>query len=289
MKKEISILKLFENDAKSILSAREKAKLLHDSSDIKASGNEIEVTIRNFLKRILAPKYYVSHGHLIDVYGKVSPQLDIIISDNNKLPSLFTAEDGTEYIPIDSVFAIGEIKSSYYKSKNYIRDFSNTIQNIKEVLYHEESINTAYGGISDKTTMRDIFLESNNRILNRIYSFMFFVDGSKFQLTNEANYLNTRDNIFLPNQITMLNKGLIFYGSFDEKIFSINKYPEDVVAENEDWIFGPQNIAGMNLALFYQWLLTHLENSHLERPGLDKYFSDFGIQKDPPPQKAKNI
>ena len=109
---------IFRQDAEALRAARETAMQIH-STDIRAAGNQVEAAVREYLRRMLEPRYHVTSGHLIDPESRVSPQIDIIIADNFGLPSLLTTQDGTEYIPITSVLAIGEVKSTYYKSKGY--------------------------------------------------------------------------------------------------------------------------------------------------------------------------
>ena len=92
------------------------------SQTSEAAGNEVEVSVRDYLRRMLPPRYYVTHGHLIDTTHRVSPQLDVIIADNFSLPSLLTTRDGTEYVPATSVLAIGEVKSTYYHSKRGLQE-----------------------------------------------------------------------------------------------------------------------------------------------------------------------
>ncbi len=143
--KQLDIPAIFKSDAEDIRRAREIALRVH-GHDIRAAGNEIEIAVRNYFKRMLPSRYYVTHGHLIDANGSVSNQLDIIIADNFGLPSLMKTKDDTEYIPIDSVYAIGEIKSTYYKSSKYVQGFSDVLETIKKNLYHEEIANTFYDG-----------------------------------------------------------------------------------------------------------------------------------------------
>jgi hypothetical protein len=113
--KKLDIASIFKSDADDLLKARDNAIKIH-GTDIRAAGNEVEISVREYFRRMLPPRYYVTHGHLIDINGQVSTQLDLIIADNSNLPSLLTTRDGTEYIPIDSVYAVGEDKSNYYKS-----------------------------------------------------------------------------------------------------------------------------------------------------------------------------
>jgi hypothetical protein len=111
--KTLDIPAIFKSDADDIIKCREDAIRIH-RSDNRAAGNEVEMCVRDYFHRMLPPRYYVTQGHLIDISGNVSSQLDVIVSDNFNLPSLQTTKDGTGYIPIDSVYYCGEIKSTYY-------------------------------------------------------------------------------------------------------------------------------------------------------------------------------
>ena len=92
METHLNLDRIFTSDAKALVGAREKARTVH-KSDIRAAGNEVEVAVRDYLRRMLPPRYYVTHGHLIDTAHRVSPQLDVIIVDNFSLPSLLTTKD----------------------------------------------------------------------------------------------------------------------------------------------------------------------------------------------------
>ena len=106
----------FASDASELAQAHERAKIAHPSN-IRAAGDEVEEAVRSYLQRMLPPSYRVTKGHVIDRTGAVSPQLDIVITDSRGFASLMTTSDGTEYIPFTSVHAVGEIKSTYYKSE----------------------------------------------------------------------------------------------------------------------------------------------------------------------------
>jgi hypothetical protein len=276
MKKKLDIPAVFKSDAEDLLKARESAILIH-GTDIRAAGNEVEISVRAYFKRILPPRYYVTHGHLIDINGEVSPQLDIIIADNFNIPSLMTTKDGTEYIPIDSVYAVGEIKSTYYKSEKYIEGFSDVLNDIKNRLFHEEIPNTAIDGIKDDTLLRDIALAKGNRVLNRIFSFMVFVSGGDFAFEDVAPFYNSRPKALLPNVSVLLNLGVIIYGTMNQNGFSFHRYPEDEKGVDADWFFSPfpenetGSMEGNHLGYLYYNLLEHLSNSYLEPPSFKNF------------------
>ncbi len=281
----LDIPNIFKSEANKILSRREESIRIH-KTDIRAAGNEVEISVREYISRMLPQKYYVTKGHLIDPNGITSPQIDIIIADNINLPSLMTTMDGTEYIPIDSVYAIGEIKSTYHKSKKYIERFSDVIEGIKNQLSRKEIENTAFGGPNANTLTRDLFLGPKNEIHNRLFAFMLFVDGGKFNPEDIRQHYSERDIKFLPNITAILNKGIIFYGHAEGNKLGYERYPEAKLDnEGVDWFFSPMlgdgsgSLEGNHLAFIYHCLINHLANSYLEPPSLVDFLSKILISK----------
>ncbi len=274
--KALDIPAIFKSDADYIIKSRADAVRIH-GTNIRAAGDEVELSVRDYLHRMLPPRYYVSQGHLLDKSGNASPQLDVIVSDNFNLPSLMTTRDGTRYIPIDSVYSVGEIKSTYYKSSKPIEAFSKTIKDIKENLHHPDIINTAHSGINNDTLLRDMVLGKGNRVLNRIFFFSIFVDGGDFEFEDIASFYKSQDIKYLPNVVVILNKGVILRASFQDSTFEINRYPEDIKKEQEDWYFSPfpskesGSQEGNHLGFLYYSLVEHLANSLLEPPSLKEY------------------
>ena len=131
MAKTLDLAAIFKSDAEELLRSREEAIRIH-GTNIRAAGNEVEQAVRDYLKRMLPPRYYVTSGHLIDQEGRVSPQLDVIVADNFNMPSLLTTKDGTEICAnhICGVFAIGEVKSTYYHSERYYDKFHRVLRQI---------------------------------------------------------------------------------------------------------------------------------------------------------------
>ena len=277
--KELSIEKIFSDYARDILLAREKAITLHHTSDIKAAGNEVEQSIRDFFTRVLPQKYYVTHGHLIDVKGVVSPQIDLIISDNTTLPSFIKTKDGTEYIPIDSVYAIAEIKSSYNKYDKQIEEFSKKLRFIRTQMNHPLVLNTAFDGvIHDDLDFGQLDLCNYNKFLNRIFSFMFFVNRGDFKFKDVKNIFSSSPKEELPDMSVILDTGFISYTYLDSTHLEFHRYPEQHTENTNKWRFAPFNkssdedsIEGNVLGFIYSTLLSHLSQSKLEPPTLSGY------------------
>lgn len=285
--RKLDVAGIFKSEAGDLRKTREDSIRIHGTGDIKAAGNEVEEHVREMFRRMLPKNIYVTHGHLIDQNGSVSPQLDIIIADSSNLPSLMTTKDGTEYVPIDSVYAFGEIKSTYYSGRNYLEGFSEVLSKIGSGMVHEHVANTAYRGrFENDTLLRDVYLGKGNKILNKIFSFMLFIDEGDFKFDSVKRHLRGCERRCLPNTTVILNSGAIVYGRVIEGGFSFDRYPDEVVDGGRDWYFIPfaadeirGSLEGNNLGYLYYSLLLHISNSFLSPPRLDKYLASMMVGK----------
>lgn len=278
----LNIEEIFKQDAQKIINARKSSKIIHATSDIKASGNEVEIAVRDFLRSRMPSNFYVGHGHIVDCNKQTSPQFDVLISDNTFIPILLRANDSTEYFPCESLYAIGEIKSTYNKSEKPIEKFCENMMLIKDNMKRDVVLNTAHNGeFNDDTLMRDMFLQKSNKVLNAIYSFMFFVDSSNFDISEFQRCYKKFGNKYLPNHIIFLDRGVLFYVQLKDGRMDFERYPEYPNNENNEWVltpFGkgePIDLSGNHLAFLYYNLLSHMNSSFLEPISLMPYFSDF--------------
>lgn len=276
MTKTLNIATEFRQDAKTLREDRETAIRVH-STDIRAAGNQVEASVRDYLSRMLPPRYYVTHGHLIDTESHVSPQVDIIIADNLGLPSLLTTNDGTEYIPVTSVYAVGEVKSTYYQSKDHYKKASDDLRKIKD-LNRPLTENTAFGGIKGSTRLDHAILPNNIKYLNNLFYFLFCVDVGDFQFERIIPLLTSEDPEFLPNTAVFLNSGFVAYGKTNERgELTYTRYPNEVSNADYDWFFTKAyfpkggSTEGSHLAYLYGGLIEHLSNSRLEPPSAYQY------------------
>ena len=283
MTKALNLMHVFSGHAEELLRARDKSALLHRTSDIRAAGNHVEEAFRKFLKSVLSPRYYVTHGHLIDGGGNISPQLDVIIADQFNLPSVLTGNDGTEYIPATSAFAIGEIKSTYDHSKGHYKDFCKKICSINNDLSRPLISNTAYE-LTGQTELHHAILGSRNQYLNHLYSFLFCVDCGDFRFEKLKTTLTTVEPHVQPNVTVFLggdNSGILTYAKSKENSISYHKYPYEVQGRGYRWCFvqgremedGSQE--GVHLANLYAQIFDHLASSHLERTRIYDYFQQM--------------
>ena len=84
----------------------EDGNLLHPSE----FGINREEIVKNYLKNILPDRMEIGSGFVVTANGKVSTQCDIIIYDKTVTP-LIRDEKNHRFFPIESVIAVGEIKS----------------------------------------------------------------------------------------------------------------------------------------------------------------------------------
>jgi hypothetical protein len=239
---------------------------------------------------MLPNRFHVTHGHLIDQNKVVSPQIDMIIADNTSMPSLMTLGNDTVYIPIDSVYAIAEIKSTYYKSKKPIIKFSDTLKYIREEMYRPLIENTAYEmltlgkGFKGHTTFRDMVLSKPHKYLNPLFSFMLFVNSGKAKIEDIVSIFSKTADENLPCMTVMLNSTLVAYGKEveEKKGIGFSKYPFLNQSMGYTWrIFSlagksdSESTEGNHLCAIYYFLLNHLNESFLEPPVLKPYFVDM--------------
>ena len=281
MAKQLNLAQVFKSDADGLRQAREEAIQVH-STNIRAAGNQVEQGVRDYFRRMLPPRYYVTNGHLIDAENYVSPQLDVIIADNFNLPSLLTTRDGTEYVPTTSALAIGEVKSTYYHSQNYFEKFHRVITEISK-LHRPLVENTFHDGLQDSTTMADLALGSPNKFLNNLFSFFMCVDGGDFDFRRLKDFFLSAESNLLPNMSVLLNKGVVLYARQEQEEFKFHKYPNEVPDSSHDWCFVEGtateggSVEGTHLATLYAALIEHLSNAHLDPPSAYRYTSKMSV------------
>lgn len=272
---KLTLSKYFQHDVEKILMAyRLSGSIQAELKNLRASGDEVELSVKNFFSEKLFPKYHVCDGHIIDKTLKVSPQYDLIISENSKNPILFNLADKSELIYYETVYCFAEIKKSFYKD-DLISQFSKNIKRTKKELTRDlidpKFIETANSGF---------YIEQNLTNLpcrNPLLSFMIFINSSKLNATKVGEFLNSTPNAELPNFIVLLDQGMILNVNkeeFEKGKLKINLYPEFETEENI-WIL--LNINDEQNVLIYQYMmvLEHLNNSVLSTPNLREYTNNL--------------
>jgi hypothetical protein len=273
------------SDAAEILAARTKSLLIHHTKDIDAAGDEVEQAVRRVLKRKLPTAYYVGHGHIVDSELTTSPQMDVVVADNLNAPVLFATENGTEYFPYESVYAVGEVKSGYYKNKGYIHAFSKTLSWFKSELKREKT-ERGYLGFN-MSVGPNLVTSQTDEYRNPLFSFMLFVNSGDYDHDNISDLFRSTQVSELPNIICFLDKGVVVNakitrlsnGTFN--LGSIHTHPELDIGDTTDahWVFIPfgndENRIGISFGFLYFCLLLHVKRCALRTPDLLQYLNRF--------------
>jgi hypothetical protein len=276
---------VLQGDAAEIVAAREKARLMHRTKDIRASGDEVEHTVRKVLRRKFSQAYYVGHGHIVDSQWLTSPQLDVIIADNNSTPVLFEGATGSEYFPYESVYAIGEVKTAYSKHESPIHTFTEKVRTIKSTL-QRDTVQALQSGGSILSS-----IELNERVYgssNPLFVFMLFVEAPDFSIDDVRDLYSTSKATDLPNVVCFINEGVILFkkeGGWSTgenwSSFSIHPGFSDEMnltlhaRQSGRWYFNQfgseENRIGANFGFLYSVISSFLGRCTLQSPNIAKY------------------
>jgi len=258
--RHLDLSNIYRLEAQQIVEARELARTLHGSGDIRAAGGEVESVVRKVIAGRLPQRYRTTHGHILDFNGRVSSQLDVIIAENLASKSLFEASDGTEYVPYESVYALGEIKSAYYKSQEPIQHFSGVLHNIHTDLTRQTNIQ------------------------HKLLTFMVFCSANDFTVADLEEFYRNTPHDRLPSFICFLDLGTVIFTKFlpnglGQPVpvqYHLAMAPETPLDENHKWSliqWGQENDrAGSNLMFLHLALVQHLQECGVAVPNLYPYF-----------------
>lgn len=262
--------KFFEYDLEKIMMAYRLSGTIHsDLKNIRATGDQVELAVKEFYKSKLFPKYHVCDGHVIDRNLKASPQFDIIISENSKNPVLFDLADKSELVYYESTYLFGEVKKSVYNDK-LIPAFCKNIERFKTEMSRENIDPSAIE--SGNTILKVKENLTNLPIRNPLFCFMFFIKSSNLNLSQLSKTYNGLTNKNLPNMIVFLDQGILLNvkkSKYEKGQIEINLYPE--FAEDETWVF--LSIHDENAILTYHFMLIieHLNSVVLGHPKILDY------------------
>jgi len=70
-----------------------------------------EEYIIEFIKKLIPDSVNITSGFIVDAYGHISPQLDLIVTKKSALP-LMGMKEGLSVVPVESALLVAEIKST---------------------------------------------------------------------------------------------------------------------------------------------------------------------------------
>ncbi|MGE1103395.1 DUF6602 domain-containing protein [Peribacillus simplex] len=216
-------------------------------------GAKSEELIIEFLRRHLPGKYAIGNGSAIAVSGEISPELDVVIYDQNSCPKLYYGS--RQIFPSESVCSVVEIKRSLNTST-----LKNCIEQIRSIRKLPK-----LGG--KRTVAPGMIVSGNNPS----------TFGAVFSLTSDVPLKTLRDkfNVFnnsIPpseriSLVCILDKGLLI------NVNPLNHTQEYLPTSNSKVasIESTEN----SLLLFYLMLSAYLNSIEVMPPDLFKYTSKF--------------
>lgn len=244
MSKKISdvkfeLLKVYKTFKDQLLISGDISNILIDNSNIPAAGNQVENSVRIFLKQMLPNRISISQGHIIDKKSKISYQQDILISDNLNSKFLIKTLDETELLPFETIYATGEVKKTL--SLVNIESLIKSITHTKHKLIRNKLAPNVFPIGSNFVETKDNY--TNSDFANPILTFMFSLDFSKpTERSKIEKYISAQKNWeLLPNAIFILKQGtylLIDKNKIKQGKLEIKLYPEFIKDKSEvEWIF----------------------------------------------------
>lgn len=271
----LHLRELFELDAIDLVSARRKGQVIHDTHDISQAGISLESVLRAILQRRLPSGYHVGHGHVVDKTLTSCGQFDAIISDAHANPFLLQTEGGSEYVPVEAVYAVGEIKTKYDRSKKPFDKFSEHLREIQSLERADAEQGFFLVGGKGRGLWMPGFTSDRRPRKNPIFSFMFFAESDDFKPGHVQDLYRSANKKHLPSVVCFLDSGLLLYGQFADNEIIANGFhymPEDGdLYENETtvsrWVYHcntSEHKLGTHLGWLYFLLASHLHHSTLK-------------------------
>ena len=235
---------VFESISEKMQSDFEKVTKLVSHPSVK--GTARENALMKYLRPHIPDKFAFSEGIIIDSFEHQSRQVDVIIHDRIATPFL-QDRDLANVIPIESVYAVIEVKSTLTKD-----ELTKCIANIKSVRSLKK--NTITGQISP--TLGFVFAYDADSTLETIY----------------RNFLELSKDLPPEEQITcicVLNKGLILPIQ-KAQLSSITLLP------SMDTLFAMHKNASNALLMFYLLLFQGLNSITVYPPNMMAYANSDG-------------
>ena len=255
--KPLDLAGLLKAEQDELAAARKKGGVFHATKDIRAAGNEVEIAVRKLIERRLPAAYGVGHGHIVDRTKAVSGQFDVIIYDHSSAALIARGEDGTGYFPYESVYAVGEVKTTYRAAEDPVSKLSNALVALRSMDRKRPDGNQALVKHGYKAGVTP---PSGLPYRNPMFSFLLAIEAGDF---SQAEFDRLAASIKAPDRpslITLLDLGIAAAMAHPEGGgVELYLWPE-FGFEGSRWEFvrsGPDTFAGALSALYFG-LTKHL-------------------------------
>lgn len=252
----------FSDNAQNVFFDDSTNQLIHSGE----FGMHRESCIRTFLGTFLPDIYGVSQGFVIGQNGAISHQCDVIIYHKEYTPYFHTPE-GQRFFPIESVIAVGEVKSKVDGA--VLNDALKKLSNIK--IMREQISNAAIATCRPNTGKQ---FNPQEDIRDQIVTFLL-CDEVKCTHNLLAAKVNKSWNDSLPrhrvNLVVSIKSGTYLYKDTDSRPWMYPVEPNGTVLPVQlRTAISPNS----HIALFVRYLTMAIEDTTVLYPELTLHLSD---------------
>lgn len=232
-------------------------------SHSQQKGEAREEALRELLGTYLPERCGVSTGFVIDSNGYESNQIDIIVYDRMHTP-VFQIADSKQFFPCETVIAVGEVKSKIDSQE--LEDAIEKITSVKTLSRFGAPIITGPG-----RNLQGEELSAHN-YRDQIFGFIFTADSlTKENLVSEYyNQIAEIQERLWPNYYCDYNNFNIGYSTGEYYSYDPNDAKGFYVADDSNILF----------ALFFTMLVQFINEAHIARPDLAKYYDVHILEPD---------
>jgi hypothetical protein len=252
----------FCNVSKLLFYDESQGKLIHPGE----YGSYREAIVKDFLKFVVPLNLDISQGFIINPNNEISKECDVVVYDARVTP-LIQSESRQRFFPVETVCAVGEIKSVL--SKQNFKDAINKLTNVKK---QRENIRT-------KTIIRKVFPgDYNPEICPYDQLFTFLVcQKLEFDIQNIASEINKLYDVNLPyryrhNLILSLEDGLLLY--YDPRERRPMMYPTLGYERLKNRFMRPTGDQVIHYKLFATYIFMGISQTTVLFPEMADYISD---------------
>lgn len=191
------------------LFVNEEGKLIHPGE----FGTYREAVVKAFLSSLVPERMGIESGFVVTSAGKISTQCDIVIFDRTVTP-LIKNESGQRFFPIESVVAIGEVKS-----KISLKNLKNALRKLaKTKFFRDDLLDASYIYCRKETGLNSEYQPAIHE-LDQIITFLvceeFEFDTSEDNIRNITGCYNQehpkRPSNLRHNLVLSIKDGLLTY------------------------------------------------------------------------------
>jgi hypothetical protein len=265
LEEKIEIFKnAFKSVSKNVFWNEELKKLSHPGE----YGLYREIICKEFIRYLIPRRLNIDTGFLINTDNKVSTQCDLIVYDLNSTPLIEDSEK-QKFYPVESVPAVGEVKSVLSKSK-----FIETINKLAKIKQMKETIT------SPTFVRREVEVGPFDTIYyNPDGLFTFIIcDKLDFDISDICNLITASYNSSVGhhnkhNLILSIEDGLLTYYFFDSKTkrHRFLPYPIDMREKLKNAFVPSKPANNEHFKHFAHYMFFGISNSSILHPETANY------------------